>query len=139
MSDIPSVIAGQFIVPEWGNAVADAINDGLPEIGSNANGNWAQFPSGLLVQWDARTVTDQAINSAYGTGVFIGARAATFPLPFAAAPVGVLGTARWGTGAGWGTVTQTSTTAITLRFHDTSSRASGTSFDFSWIAVGLAP
>lgn len=107
----------------------------IVERGSNANGEWVKFYDGTMICWRFHTVTDQAISTAYGS-LFIGARSYTFPVAFSAVPAVAIGECHWGTAAPWGTAINTSVSTFTARFFDVSSRATGTSMDISWQAVG---
>lgn len=106
----------------------------LPQLGSNANGNWARFPSGLQVCWfvGARPL---AINTAYGS-LFQGVQSFTFPQPFASEPHVSAGRSQWGTGRSWALVSSATTTSCIIGYVDTGSRAAQDT-TVSYVAVGL--
>ena len=106
----------------------------IVERGSNANGEYVRFADGTQICTLRTSVTDQSINSAVGA-LFTGTRAWTFPAVFSASPV-VSFTARWGTGASWGSSADPNTTAVTLRFLDAESRATGTAVVMLATAIG---
>lgn len=109
---------------------------GIVEIGENSNGSYAKFGDGTMICWYAETLTDVAINSAYGS-LYQGTKSFTFPSAFAYAPTVVCGIGKWGSSASWQTqAAVASTTGVTLRFMDVSSRASGTATDVSWMVIG---
>lgn len=108
------------------------------ETGSNANGAYIKFSDGTMICRIRRTVTDQAINTAYGNN-FLGYRTWTFPMPFVSLnDIAItIGEAKWGTGAGWtGGASAVTTTNCQLNFFDALSRAAGTGFTFSALAIG---
>lgn len=105
------------------------------ESGSNTNGEYVKFANGTMICSILKTVTDQAINAAYGS-LYTGTRDWTFPAVFSASPVTTVGLCRWGTGASWGTISDNSATSATLRFFDIISRSTGTSFVYSATAIG---
>jgi hypothetical protein len=111
-------------------------SSGITVIGSNSNGTYIRYNNGVQMCWMRTTVTNQAISDAYGS-LFQGVRTWTFPAAFISAPTVQCSEFRWGTGASWGTVGDTPTTAsVVLRGMDVSSRATGTSTDISATAVG---
>lgn len=108
------------------------------EAGSNANGAYVKYSNGMLVCRIRRTVTDQAINTAYGNN-FLGYRTWTFPYAFVSLnDIAItIGEAKWGTGAGWsGGASAVTTTNCQLNFFDAISRAAGTGFTYSALAIG---
>ncbi|HFH4372459.1 TPA: hypothetical protein ACGJWR_005759 [Pseudomonas aeruginosa] len=106
------------------------------ERGSNANGEYIRLADGTQICWFNASVTDQAVDSPYGS-LFTGTRGWSFPATFVGSPTVSVGLFRWGTGAGWGTVGGVaSTTSVTLRIFDISSRATGTATAISAIATG---
>jgi len=117
-------------------AVTSSGNSAIMEQGTTANGTYIKYASGVQICFTGfLTVTDQAINTAYGT-LFQGLRSWTYPSAFAGVP-SVNANGQWGTSASWSSVTQNvNTTSATLRFIDTTSRATGTSFYYSAVAVG---
>lgn len=106
------------------------------ERGSNANGEYIRIADGTQLCWFNASVTDQAVDTSYGS-LFTGTRGWSFPATFVGSPTVSVGLFRWGTGAGWGTVGGVaSTTSVTLRIFDISSRATGTATAISAIATG---
>lgn len=106
------------------------------ERGANANGDYVRYADGTQICWFNASVTDQAIDAAYGS-LFTGTRSWSFPIAFSRSPTVSVGLFRWGTGAGWGTVGGiASASGITLRAFDIVSRATGTATSISAIAVG---
>ncbi|MCV6162985.1 hypothetical protein [Pseudomonas aeruginosa] len=106
------------------------------ERGANANGDYVRYTDGTQICWFNASVTDQAIDAAYGS-LFTGTRSWSFPIAFSGSPTVSVGLFRWGTGAGWGTVGGiASASGITLRAFDIVSRATGTATSISAIAVG---
>ena len=104
------------------------------EVGSNTNGDYTKFADGTLICTYVATVTNQAINTAYGS-LFTGSRVWTFPHAYLVAPV-CKGDAKWGNAAVWSTQSAVSTTTSTFYFIDQSSRATGTSTNLTFSAIG---
>lgn len=106
------------------------------ERGSNANGEYVRFADGTQICSMSISVTDQAIDTAYGA-LFQGTRTWSFPAAFAAAPAVSCGLFKWGSGASWsGTGGSASTSTATLRGWDTLSRPTGTATAISATAIG---
>lgn len=106
------------------------------ERGSNANGEYVRFADGTQICTMSINVTDQAIDSAYGS-LFQGARTWSFPVSFSGVPAVSVGLFRWGSAASWGSVaTLPSTTSATLRGFDIAARPAGTSTAISATAIG---
>lgn len=106
--------------------------------GSNANGTYTKFSDGTMICRIRRTVTDQAINTAYGSN-YLGYRTWTFPIAFLDTTdlAITIGEAKWGTGAGWtGGASAVTATTCQLNFFESYSRASGTAFTYSVLAIG---
>ncbi|HBO2187037.1 TPA: hypothetical protein L4G86_002088 [Pseudomonas aeruginosa] len=104
--------------------------------GSNANGEYVRFADGTQICTMSINVTDQAIDSAYGS-LFQGARTWSFPVSFSGVPAVSVGLFRWGSAASWGSVaTLPSTTSATLRGFDIAARPAGTSTAISATAIG---
>ena len=104
--------------------------------GSNSNGNYIKFDDGTLVQWNRLTVTNQAINSAYGS-LYQGVRTITFPIAFYGdVPSCQCSEFQWGTGASWGTIGNRTLTTMVCRGFDIQSRAAGVNCYISWLAIG---
>lgn len=108
---------------------------GIMERGSNANGEYIRFADGTQVCWMTINVTNQAINTAYGS-FFQGSRAWNLPAAFAAVPSAACSHFKWGSSASWGAISGASETVVTLRGLDISSRPTGTSTEIGAIAVG---
>ena len=132
-------IAGYY---NKGNVVGTVSqSDGVPtgaviERGSNANGEYVKFSDGTMICSILKTVTDQAINSTYGS-LYTGTRTWTFPAVFVDSPVVTASSAKWGTGAAWAiTDGVSSVESATLRFFDVVSRSTGTNFIYSASAIG---
>lgn len=105
------------------------------ESGSNSNGSYVKFGDGTMICWVRMSVTDQAINQAYGS-LFIGTRKWTFPAKFFNPPTVTCSEFKWGTGASWGGVSGATYSYATLRGYDVSSRASGTTCTIAATASG---
>ena len=101
----------------------------------NENGTAIKFPDGTMICTLEKTVTDQAINGAYGS-LFQSTRVWTFPVPFIETPAVSCSQFQWGTGASWGGIRGASTVSATLRVYDAFSRAAGTDTHISAIAIG---
>ena len=120
------------------NGKAFINNTQIVESGSNTNGRYIKYYDGTMIQWNYMEVTDQAINSAYGS-LFQGTRNVTYPVTFVGAtPILVCSMFKWGSSASWGTTTESpnSLTTGTLRGIDAFSRATGTGCRISWFAIG---
>lgn len=105
------------------------------ETGSNTNGNYMKFDDGVMICWNEISVTDQALNSAYGS-LYQGSRVLYFPVTFVTAPTVSCTKFRWGTGISWGVATATYTDRVQLYGIDVLSRASGTNVLIGYIAIG---
>ena len=120
------------------NGKAFINNTQIVESGSNTNGRYIKYYDGTMIQWNYMEVTDQAINSAYGS-LYQGTRNITYPVAFVGAtPILVCSMFKWGSSASWGTTTESpnSLTTGTLRGIDAFSRATGTGCRISWFAIG---
>lgn len=128
-------------------AVADIVGavsmlNGVPagaiiERGSNANGDYVKFADGTMICMLNISVTDQAINSQYTTGVYQGTRSWFFPVSFVVAPAVAPGAFTWSGAANWsGLGSVPSTAAVVLRGFDAVPRAAGTAVQISAIAIG---
>ncbi len=104
------------------------------ESGSNSNGEYIKFVDGTMVCYLNQTVTDQAINVAYGS-FYQGSRSWVFPCEFSVAPI-VISQAKWGAGASWTTVAPPTTTLCNMTFLDVTSRPTGTSMTIVSFAIG---
>lgn len=105
------------------------------ESGSNENGNWIKYSDGTMICWNHIEVTDQAIDTTYGS-LYQGSRTISFPVAFNSTPSVHCSLFHWGTSASWGCVVGANTTAATIRGLDISSRATGTICEISWQAIG---
>lgn len=114
--------------------IETAINS-VVESGSNSNGNWIKYSDGTMICWMQETVTDQAINNAYGS-LFQGTRQYTFPVPFIGNVTAKCTIFQYGTGASWGTVSSFSNTVIILRGFDAFVRAGGENCKIGYMAIG---
>lgn len=106
------------------------------ESGSNSNGSYVKFGDGTMICWVRMSVTDQAINRAYGS-LFIGTRKWRFPAAFLNPPTVTCSEFRWGTGASWGGVSAATYSYAILRGYDVVSRASGTTCTIAATAIGV--
>jgi len=106
------------------------------ERGSNANGEYVRFADGTQICTLTIVVTDQAIDSPYGT-LFTGTRTWTFPAPFSQVPAVPPPAFNWGTSASWGhSRSATATTNVVLRAIDIALRQAGTAVYIQAIAIG---
>ena len=110
---------------------------GIEESGSNTNGNYVKYSDGTLIQWNDLSVQDQAMNNAYGS-LYQGTRTITFPIEFKDTDYSAqCSQFQWGNGASWGAVvTRTSKSQMLIRGFDAFSRATGTTCNISWFAIG---
>ena len=107
------------------------------ESGLNDNGSWVRYSDGTQICWVRMSVTDQAINTAYNTGLFQGTRSWTYPMPFHIAPAVTCSEFRWGNGASWGGIGNVpGVSSVMLRGFDNVPRAIGTTVTIAAIAVG---
>lgn len=107
-----------------GSAAPTTNVDKVIEEGSNSNGSYRKWESGILECW-IRTTQTIAINNAYGN-LYLNNWVWTFPVPFISAPTVTCSEFHWGTGGSWGTVANSTTTTATLRGIDNASRAANT-------------
>lgn len=103
--------------------------------GSNTNGTYIRYTDGTQICWIYIEPTDQAINNAYGS-LFQNTRVWTYPSAFINNPSVQCSMFKWGTGAGWGTVSLLDTSTCELRGIDILSRATGTAVRISAMAIG---
>lgn len=101
---------------------------------TNENGTAIKFQDGTMIQYVYMKVTDQAIDTPYGS-LFVGTRIWTFPIPFIEMPIVSCSKFQWGSGASWGNIRGADKTSATLRGTDAFSRASGTNTIISAIAI----
>ena len=107
------------------------------ESGSNSNGNYIKYADGTMICYMNISVTDQAINNAYGSNLYQSTRIWTFPVAFVDNNVSVCCSQfQWGTSASWGTVVGSDKNTATLRGIDAFSRATGTETKIQAIAIG---
>lgn len=105
--------------------------------GTNENGFYLRLPDGTQICWLNIVVTDQAINTVYAGGIYIGGRTWTFPKPFISAPVASCGAFKHGTGASWGSLAGApSESGVTLRGYDVVSRDAGPNCIIQAMAIG---
>ncbi|MGL5012788.1 MAG: phage tail protein [Bacteroidales bacterium] len=105
-----------------------------PQSGSNANGSWVKHRDGTMI-CSFSGVFNVSINNVYGS-LFYDSLTLTFPATFIAPPDATIGSARWGSGASWGTLAgRPTTTAIPIRILDVSKRAAGET-EISYTAIG---
>lgn len=103
---------------------------------SNTNGTAIKFPDGTMICYLDIAVTDQAINSTYGS-IYLGSRYWTFPQSFYSKPAVFCGMFKWGTSASWGGISsQATTSGVTLYGYDFFSRATGTTCYIQAMAIG---
>ena len=114
--------------------IENAINS-VVESGSNDNGNWIKFSDGTMICWKQETVTNQAINNAYGS-LYQGARQYTFPVPFVGNVNAKCTIFQYGTSASWGTVSSFTNSVVILRGFDAFSRAAGEKCIIGYMAIG---
>lgn len=108
--------------------------DGWPQSGSNGNGRWIKHRDGTMI-CTFFGAFNMSINNVYGP-LFHDSLNLTFPVAFIAPPVVTIGSARWGSGASWGTVGDTpTTTRFALRIIDVSKRDAGQT-EVSYTAIG---
>lgn len=123
---------------EIGNTNIDlgkVANSAIVEQGSNANGHYIKWENGLMICWMDITVTDQALNNAYGS-LYIGSRKWYFPVQFQSNPIVICSTFLFGNGASWGSCSAANTIGTTLRGYDYFSRAAGTNCHIAATAIG---
>lgn len=109
----------------------------IVESGSNANGNYVKYADGTMICYMNISVTDQALNNAYGSNLYQGSRTWTYPVAFIDNNVSVsCGQFQWGTSASWGTVVSADKTSAQLRGIDAFSRATGTETKIQAMAIG---
>lgn len=102
---------------------------------TNENGTAIKFADGRLICTLDTTVTDQAINTAYGN-FFIGTRNWTYPIPFVEKPSVCCGMFKWGTSASWAGVSGIGNISTSLAGYDLYKREVGTNVSISAIAIG---
>ena len=106
------------------------------EEGSNSNGSWIKYSSGLMICTLNIRRTDISISQSYPP-LYLGHYTWTYPQPFAYADVVVnCGTFHWGTGASWGTSLQPGINNVMLRGYDYYSRPAGTEVLITATAIG---
>jgi hypothetical protein len=112
------------------------ISKDIVDSGSNANGSYVRFSDGTQICWQSVTVTDQAIDTAYGS-LYLGSRNFTFPAAFIAVPTVTCGSFYVSSqGSFPGSPKAISTTSVTIVGMDISSRAAGGSTLISYTAIG---
>lgn len=115
------------------------VNNKIAEIvesGSNDNGEkWVKFSDGTMICTLNIIVTDQAIDTAYGS-LFQGYRVWKYPQAFIERPTVTCSHFFWGTSASCGAVSGVYGETCTLRGYDIQSRAAGTNCQIGAIAIG---
>jgi len=110
--------------------------DPVVESGSNADGEWTRWADGTQQCYIDVNVTDQAIDTAYGT-FYQNTRAWIFPITFIRSPTTTCSLGKWGSSASWGGSAGTSSPiSASLRFWDLNSRAAGTTMSISASVIG---
>lgn len=132
---LPQFLPGAEALADDLNAIVGAIT-GMPEMGSNANGNWAIFPTGLQVCWFVGLKTI-AIDNAYGPTLWQGTTTFIFPRAFAAEPAVAAGRSQYTTGRSWAMVGSATATACVLAYMDIASRVAAPT-NVSYFAIGMA-
>lgn len=107
-----------------GSASPSTEIDFIVEEGSNSNGSYRKWESGILECWIS-TSQNVALNSAYGS-LYKGQWIWTFPVPFISAPTVTCSQFKWRSGTSWGMIAGANTTIAYLQGFDAYSRASGT-------------
>jgi len=111
---------------------------GIVEQGSNSDGDYIIFSSGVQVCWGSVTHDELTIFNAnigtYGLSVYTGTKAVTFPKAFGATPYVVAGGAHDSTTLLSGSAYSPSTSGFTAYAVDNSN----TTPEQSWIAIGTA-
>jgi hypothetical protein len=133
--DSSKINAGEIAFKDENNSVHPITWGVIVESGSNANGTYIKFGDGTMICWIRMSVTDQAINQAYGS-LFIGTRNWTFPAEFLNPPTVTCSEFKWGTGAPWGGVSTATYSYAILRGYDVLARAAGTACTISAMAIG---
>lgn len=129
---------GDNINLELSSSYTDFLDNKINNViqsGSNENGNWVKYSDGTMICWNHIEVTDQAIDTAYGS-LYLGSRTISFPVAFNSTPSVHCSLFHWGTSASWGCVASATTTAASIRGLDNFSRATGTICEISWQAIG---
>lgn len=114
-----------------------AVADYIVEQGSNENGSYRKWNSGVMECW-VRTTEQVALTTVYVSPIHTGTWTWTFPIAFVggdARPTVTVSEFKWGTGGGWGSVSGVAPTQTTLRGYDCYSRASGSTV-ISAYAIG---
>lgn len=102
---------------------------------TNTNGTAIKFSDGTMICILNETVTDQAIDNAYGS-IYQAQRVWTFPEMFIETPCVTCGMFKWGTSASWGSVNSITNQNASLIGYDYYQRATGTNVRISAIAIG---
>lgn len=139
--DVPYNNASSGLVAQTVQAAidenAEAISGLNSSYGTNENGSYLRMPDGTQICWLNISVTDQAINTEYAGGIYLGLRMWTFPMPFIFTPTVSCGTFMYGTSASWGSISGApSVSNVTLRGYDVVSREAGQKCIIQAIAIG---
>jgi len=108
---------------------------GIVESGDNANGNYIKFSDGTMICTVSMRVTDQPINTKWGS-LYTGTRVWTFPVEFIANPVVTCDQFKYGSQQNWGSIHAIEKTNTTLRGYDILSREAGDPVYISATAIG---
>ena len=113
------------------------VADYIVEEGSNANGKYRKWSSGILEQWVFQSKVSWAIDKAYGS-LFQGIKYWVYPIPFIDVPeFAVCPKAQWDTGASWSTILDyNSKTQLCLRAFDVVERNTEYKMEFLAYARG---
>jgi len=110
---------------------------GAAVYGANSNGKYIKFADGQMFAWYEGSRTDIAIDSSYGSNLWLGSFSWTYPAAFYVPPTVSVGMAKWGTSASWGGLASSgSATAASIRIYDVLQRAAGTTTYLEMMAMG---
>ena len=115
--------------------ILESLKNMQAETITNENGTAIKFSDGTMICTLNTTVTDQAINRAYGS-LYWGSRNWTYPAAFIEKPVVDCSIFKWGTGVGWGNIIEVTNTYATLVGIDILSRETGTNVNIQATAIG---
>lgn len=121
----------------------DSIPEGYEEVTGgniekiqNENGVALKFSDGTMICTLNITVTDQAINTVYTNGIYLGTRFWDFPVVFTELYCVSCTKFLWGTSGSWSSTGSNTLERAVLRGFDTVSRATGTTTQISAFAIG---
>lgn len=125
LGDLSITLAEALGVSNYSGSAAPTTEvDKVVEEGSNSNGSYRKWESGILECWIS-TSKSLALNSAYGS-LYIGQWVWTFPVPFISTPTVTCSHFKWMSGASWGMIAGANTTVAYLQGVDAYSRAQNT-------------